>query len=375
MTLTVADIECWNPEAIREVFHAATSRGNIAVSAANSLATLPVFQTWGGEAADSPKESIGQTRRDLDAHGQEAFAVASAANAAADGDDRVRGNLSKLKDEAHSLGMEIDPVTNTVVPAAGSRMLPQEVMLKEIQLQPKLDAIIADANHVDANLARAIDMADGSVPIPGNPMHTPPAPDAQGDPPFTPWEGPPPAGHSAGTGYWAVDTTKPSDTNAPLPVPPSYHSGAPCVRPDLLTGPSSGALTVGGANPQSDEAFGADLQNAYKFRVSGTQFSGITQMVQLSDGKWYQAQWQDYKYEMNKFPIIQGTGQIPAVSVPVGVFTNDWTPVSASQVAFESTKYPGQTLYLPNLTGGAPIKVIDGAIGSTPVVPVMTRGD
>lgn len=97
-------------------------------------------------------------------------------------------------------------------------------------------------------------------------------------------------------------------------------------------------------------------------------------MVQLSDGKWYQAQWQDYQYEMNKFPILQGNGEIPAISVPIGVFTNDWTPVSASQIALESAKYPGETLYLPNLTGGAPIKVIDGVIGSTPVVPVMTSG-
>ena len=373
MTLSVAEIERWDPEAVREVLHAATSRGDIAVNAANALGQLPVFQTWGGEAAESARESIGQTRRDLDAHGQEAFAVASAAGAAADGVERVRGDLSRLKSEAHSLGMEIDPTTNAVVPAAGSRMPPQEAMLKEMQLQPKLDAIIADANRVDANLARAIDMADGSVPIPGNPMPTPPAHDAQGDPPFTPWDGPPPAGHSAGTGYWAVDITRPSATNAPLPVPPSYRSGTPCVRPDLLTGPSSGLLTVGGANPQSDEAVGADLQNAYKFRVSGTQFDGITQMVQI-DGKWYQAQWQNYQYEMNKYPVLQGAGQIPAISVPIGAFTNTWTPVDLSQIAFESGKYPGQTLYLPNLAGGS-IKVVDGVIGSSSVVPVMTRGD
>lgn len=172
MTLTVAEIERWDPEAIREVFHAATARGNIAVGASTGLAALPVFQTWGGEAAESAKESIGQTRRDLDAHGQEAFAVASAANAAADGVERVRSDLSKLKVDAHSLGMEIDPATNAVVPAPGSRMAPQEVLLKEMQLQPRLDTIIADANLVDANLARAIDMADGSVPIPGNPVST-----------------------------------------------------------------------------------------------------------------------------------------------------------------------------------------------------------
>ena len=68
MTLTVADIERWNAGDVREVFHAASSRAQAAFDAADGLATLPAFQTWGGEAAEAAKQAIGRTRKDLDAH-------------------------------------------------------------------------------------------------------------------------------------------------------------------------------------------------------------------------------------------------------------------------------------------------------------------
>jgi hypothetical protein len=78
MSLTIADIERWDAGDVREVFHAATSRAQAVQDAADGLATLPAFTTWGGEAAEAAKEAIAKTRRDLDAHGQEALAVANA---------------------------------------------------------------------------------------------------------------------------------------------------------------------------------------------------------------------------------------------------------------------------------------------------------
>jgi hypothetical protein len=60
--------------------------------------------------------------------------------------------------------MEIDPVTSTVVPGASTKN-PMEVLLKTEQLQPELTAILADTNAADAELAAAINMADGRTPI------------------------------------------------------------------------------------------------------------------------------------------------------------------------------------------------------------------
>lgn len=58
------------------MFHAATSRAQAAFDAADRLATLPAFTTWGGEAAEAAQDAIGQTRKDLDARGNEVLAVA-----------------------------------------------------------------------------------------------------------------------------------------------------------------------------------------------------------------------------------------------------------------------------------------------------------
>lgn len=170
MTLTVLDIERWNAGDVREVFHAAISRAQAAKDAADGLATLPAFATWGGEAAEAAKDAIGQTRKDLDAHGNEAQAVANAARHAADEIERIKSELATLKADAQSLGMEIDPVAGTVVPGPSVRN-PMEAELKEMQLQPRLDKIVADANLVDVALANAINMAGGKTPIPSSGPH------------------------------------------------------------------------------------------------------------------------------------------------------------------------------------------------------------
>jgi hypothetical protein len=170
MTLTVLDIERWNAGDVREVFHAAISRAQAAKDAADGLATLPAFATWGGEAAEAAKDAIGQTRKDLDAHGNEAQAVANAARHAADEIERIKAELATLKADAQSLGMDIDPVAGTVVPGPSVRN-PMEAELKEMQLQPRLDKIVADANAVDVALANAINMAGGKTPIPGSGPH------------------------------------------------------------------------------------------------------------------------------------------------------------------------------------------------------------
>jgi hypothetical protein len=60
--------------------------------------------------------------------------------------------------------MAIDATTNTLVP--GANCPPTEALIAEMQLQPRLDAILAEANAVDQELAAAIDMADGDVAIP-----------------------------------------------------------------------------------------------------------------------------------------------------------------------------------------------------------------
>ena len=215
MVLTVADIERWDAGSVREVFHAATSHAQAAQDAANGLATLPAFSTWGGVAAEAAKEAIGKTRRDLDAHGQEALAVANAARTAADEIEQIKSELATVKADAESLGMEIDSATGQVLPGRSIRD-PMEALLKEQQLQPRLDKIVAEANMVDIALANAIHMADGTVPTPASAQASGAGPTPSGQGLSTGSGGPNSAGK---TGGQPTDLEGALDRIAGVPVP------------------------------------------------------------------------------------------------------------------------------------------------------------
>jgi hypothetical protein len=170
VTLTIADIERWDAGDVREVFHAASSRAQAVQDAADGIAELPAFTTWGGEAAEAAKTAIAKTRADLQAHGAEALAVANAARTAADEIERIKSELASVKADAAALGMEIDPVSGRVVAGPGFAGDPMELMLKQQQLQPRVDKLIGEANLVDMALANAIDTASGATMIPGGPQ-------------------------------------------------------------------------------------------------------------------------------------------------------------------------------------------------------------
>lgn len=107
--------------------------------------------------AEARKHANASIRHDLDAHGNESLAVAQAAGKAADDIEKVQSELRTLQHDASELGMTIDRVSNKIIPT--SKALPTEIMMAEMQLQPRLDKILAEANAVDTELAAAINMA------------------------------------------------------------------------------------------------------------------------------------------------------------------------------------------------------------------------
>ncbi|MGW0163446.1 alpha/beta hydrolase [Mycobacterium sp. NPDC003323] len=174
MSVSVEDIDRWDAGDVREVFNAARSRAEAAAEASNGIADLPAFGTWGGEASEAAKESIGQTRKDLDAHGNEALAVAQAARKAADEIDAVKASLAQLRADASSAGFEIDPIGNQVLPGPALQTNMIEMLAAESTreaLQARLTSLLAEAAGVDQELARAIAMATGAAPVPEGP-HT-----------------------------------------------------------------------------------------------------------------------------------------------------------------------------------------------------------
>ncbi|WAJ47095.1 alpha/beta hydrolase [Mycobacterium sp. Aquia_216] len=172
MTLSVADIDRWNAEAVREVFHAASARSQSAFGASRELASLSVFATWEGASRDAAAHQNAAIRQDLDAHGNEALAVARAAENAAGGIDKVKADLAKLRADAAAAGLQVDAATSQVVAIPQLRYTAAEwaqLQVRRAELQTRLSAIVAEANAVDQELATAINMADGDAPIPPGP--------------------------------------------------------------------------------------------------------------------------------------------------------------------------------------------------------------
>lgn len=169
MSLTIADIDRWSAGDVREVFHAAQSRADAAREAADGLATLPAFEGWGGEASGAAQKANERRRKDLDAHGRESIAVARAAGQAADGIEAVQGRLANLRAKADQLGMQLNAASNTFERAPGSTLNASQMLTALLELQPELNAVLADGNAVDKQLADAIKMATGESPIPDAP--------------------------------------------------------------------------------------------------------------------------------------------------------------------------------------------------------------
>ncbi len=151
---------------MRAVFLAANARGQATLEVSRQLGRLAVFDDWEGATAAARKHTNASIRQDLDAHGNESLAVARAADKAADGIDNVQAQLRQLRADATELDMTIDSLANRVVPSSTFNGPPIEAFIAGEQLQPRLDAILVEANAVDEELALAINMADGDTPIP-----------------------------------------------------------------------------------------------------------------------------------------------------------------------------------------------------------------
>ncbi|MDT5023263.1 MAG: hypothetical protein QOI33_3787 [Mycobacterium sp.] len=167
--LTVADIDRWNADAVREVFHAAVARGQATLEAARRLDSLAVFDTWQGATAQARRHAGASLRVDLDAHGNESLLVARAAAKAADDIAHLQSALNTLRRDAAELEMTIEATTNTVVPISDFSGPPVAALIAEMQLQRRLNVIVARADSADRELADAIDMADGDRPVPPGP--------------------------------------------------------------------------------------------------------------------------------------------------------------------------------------------------------------
>ncbi|OOK65260.1 hypothetical protein BZL29_7699 [Mycobacterium kansasii] len=187
-------------------------------------------------------------------------------------------------------------------------------------------------------------------------------------------------------GYWR-DAVPPPYVGKNPPEPWTGH------RPwdSGMAGGPSGFYVPGGKTWADDNAppF-ADLQEQYKFRISGVDYTPYTR-IDPSDG--HRQQWVQYTYESQRFtqvnlggPLwaskgpneITGelggtvTGGLAGINPPPHI--GDWKPITLPQIASLSAANPTVQYYVPdgcggqfNFVGGVPV----GGLAPTPTIPSM----
>ena len=172
MSLTVEDVQRWDPGAVRAVGDAARTRAQTSIDTAN---VLPRFPDWTGPGSEEAKQALEKTRRALMRDADAALAAAGSADAAAVNVQIVKDNLQQVLNTARDCGMVVDPVAGTVRPAPPSTALPNDWHNAEV-LQQAIQQVLAQANTVDQQLAAAMDRADDVVDVPpeARPIPLPP---------------------------------------------------------------------------------------------------------------------------------------------------------------------------------------------------------
>lgn len=128
MTLSLEDVERWNPRQIDQVASAAAARARSSGDQARELSNLSVCADWDGDASDAAKSALSQTRTKLELSAQEAFMVALGAQRASGDVDVVKNKLRGLLEfAAERPSVEIDTATNAVIPPDTRGWKPEQV--------------------------------------------------------------------------------------------------------------------------------------------------------------------------------------------------------------------------------------------------------
>lgn len=167
MALTLADIEPWDPTAIRTVFQAAINRAHGTHTASAALRDTMRLLDFGGAAAEAAQVATHHTTVLLDDHAGACEAVARAAEKAADEVTAIKMRLQLIRDAARGYHLMIDDATGTALPppdlSSYSPADQQAILNTAIRLTEGIKRLLADAETADEDLAAAIRGAAGDL--------------------------------------------------------------------------------------------------------------------------------------------------------------------------------------------------------------------
>lgn len=167
MTVTLADIERWDPAAITAVFDAAIRRAHGTHTAAAAITELMRLLSFGGDAAAAAHAATGHTALILDDHADSCAAVGRAAEQAAEEVAVIKRRLQAMRDAARENHLAIDETLGSALPPSDLADIPagrrQAVVDAAVLLTESLQRLLADAERADEDLAAAIRAADGDL--------------------------------------------------------------------------------------------------------------------------------------------------------------------------------------------------------------------
>src|ERR1700743_1046878 len=167
MTLTLGDVERWDPAAITTVFDAAIKRSQGTRTASAALTEMMRLLSFGGDAAEAADAAATGTTLVLDAHADTCDAVGRAAQRSAEEVASIRQRLRVIRDTARYHHLTIKDATGVAVPpvdlSAYSTADQQSILDTALRLTQSITQLLADADVADEDLAAAIRGADGDL--------------------------------------------------------------------------------------------------------------------------------------------------------------------------------------------------------------------
>lgn len=164
MTLSMADVEQWDPTKIDEVSDALVERARHSGTAADDIGEAHTGADWHGEAGDAAKQAGDKTAAGLDGDAQNDVLTAMAARKSA-GDVRgVKNQQKSILEDAAAAGVSVNLETNTITLPDTTGWDDDEVAAlrdKIADLEDRMVAMLAAATEADSDLARVMTAAAG----------------------------------------------------------------------------------------------------------------------------------------------------------------------------------------------------------------------
>lgn len=167
MTLSLADIERWDPATIRAVFDAAIKRSHGTRTASAALTDTMRLLDFGGDAAEAAHAATHRTSQILDTHADACDAVARAAEKSADEVSAIKVRLKAIRDDARDHHLTINDATGFAYPppdlSSYSAAEWKDIVDAAVRVNANIKQLLADAEIADEDLTAAIRGADGDL--------------------------------------------------------------------------------------------------------------------------------------------------------------------------------------------------------------------